>query len=953
MYWAQKRRSEILQVLATAVVAFASALSSLELASHWGRVAPIWPANAVLAAVLLGSGRRRWLSFAAAFFAGDLAANLVAGDTLAVAVGLAGVNAFEAFVCAAGVTLLLGRRANVRRPKDLAILCLVAAASATVAGVTAAGVLEAMTRAEPLSIMTVWGVADALGLMIFTPALTLLGGDGVRAFLTARNLGKTASVFAVMAVAIALMAALPEHPVMLFGPMVLVFAAIQLEFAGSAIALTVMTLVAVSFVAHGWSPATVHSFTGVQQAFWLQAYLLVCALVTFPIAAVLAERRRLETELIASRDLAQDAIRQAELAERISGVGHWRADYPTNRLEWSEQMYEIYGLDPANGPPDMSVTMERCHPDDRERLAQHREDHADEAVDSISVRIVRPDGEVRYVIANGAIVRGPTGQTTGRMGTLSDVTELKRAEAAAQESEERYRFLAEYAPDMITRTSLAGEILYISPSSVRVFGYTPEEMRCQNAQKMVHPEDFDRVMKGIFSLIEERAERLPEAMRYRARHKDGHWIWIETNPTLIFDPLTREPIEFIDIVRDVTQTKIFEAELDEARRRAEAAAAAKSAFLANMSHELRTPLTSIIGFSHLMSERQDLSDETMHYARRISDASEALLSIINDVLDFSKLEAGQVTLEMQPLSMRRLVDETTGLIAIQAAAKGLEIRTDFGPDTPEQILGDVARLRQVLLNFLSNAVKFTPSGSVTVAVEWRQAPDGDRLKLAVSDTGPGISEDGLERLFERFSQAEVSINRTHGGTGLGLAISKGIAELMGGTIGVDTSVGDGSTFWLEIPASVALEARAAEEAVEAPDCPELRLLVVDDTPVNRELVKLMLTPLGLAIEEAASGAEGVKAALAKPYDLILMDVRMPGVDGLEATRVIRATSAFNAKTPVLALTADVQSENFAACRAAGMNDVVAKPISPGDLIAKIMQWSAAAETDEAETGAFG
>jgi CheY-like chemotaxis protein len=300
------------------------------------------------------------------------------------------------------------------------------------------------------------------------------------------------------------------------------------------------------------------------------------------------------------------------------------------------------------------------------------------------------------------------------------------------------------------------------------------------------------------------------------------------------------------------------------------------------------------------------------------------------------------------MSVRRLVDETTGLIAIQAAAKGLELRAELDADAPDLIVGDVARIRQVLLNFLSNAVKFTGQGSVTVRTAWKPRRRGGRLRISVADTGSGIAKDKVARLFERFSQAEISINRTHGGTGLGLAISKGIVQLMGGRIGVDTRLGQGSTFWFELPVREAKAApQQAVEAQAAMDCPSLRILLVDDTAVNRELVRLMLEPLGLQVDEASGGAEGVKAAMTNPYDLILMDVRMPGVDGLEATRVIRAASELNRRTPILALTADVHTDNAAACRAAGMDDMLAKPIVARELIDKIVSWSQAGEPEPA------
>jgi CheY-like chemotaxis protein len=254
----------------------------------------------------------------------------------------------------------------------------------------------------------------------------------------------------------------------------------------------------------------------------------------------------------------------------------------------------------------------------------------------------------------------------------------------------------------------------------------------------------------------------------------------------------------------------------------------------------------------------------------------------------------------------------------------------------------------VLLNFLSNAVKFTDEGSITVRTGWRGRKRSGRLRVEVIDTGAGIAPEKLGRLFERFSQAEVSINRTHGGTGLGLAICKGMVELMGGEVGVDTTLGEGSSFWFEIPTSAAAAPLVQpSQADVAADCPPLRILMVDDTAVNRELVKLMLEPLGLQVEEAAGGADGVQAAMTQSFDLILMDVRMPGVDGLEATRLIRAVSALNRRTPILALTADVQPENAAACRSAGMDDVLAKPIVPSELIGKLMQWGSPAAEPKA------
>jgi signal transduction histidine kinase/ActR/RegA family two-component response regulator len=402
---------------------------------------------------------------------------------------------------------------------------------------------------------------------------------------------------------------------------------------------------------------------------------------------------------------------------------------------------------------------------------------------------------------------------------------------------------------------------------------------------------------------------------------------------------TAQDVGFMEAAAELASLAIgrvqAETALQEARQRAEAAAEAKTAFLANMSHELRTPLTSIIGFSRLLHERHDMPEEALAHARRIFDASEALLVLINDVLDFSKLEAGHVEIEPQPFAITQLVEEVRGLLSLQAAAKGIALEVDVDEDAlPAFVSGDSARLRQVLVNLTANAVKFTAQGNVTLRA--RYDASGEMLSVDVADTGPGIPPEALPKLFERFSQANVSINRTHGGTGLGLAICKAILDVMGGSIGAESELGKGSTFSFQLPAPLA--AAPVHEAPAQPvdlACPPLSVLLVDDTAMNRQLVKLMLGPLELDITEGVNGAEAIRLAEDRPFDLILMDIRMPEIDGLEATRTIRAGQGANRSTRIVALTADVEPENLEACRAAGIDGVLPKPISPEQLLAEV------------------
>jgi CheY-like chemotaxis protein/nitrogen-specific signal transduction histidine kinase len=398
------------------------------------------------------------------------------------------------------------------------------------------------------------------------------------------------------------------------------------------------------------------------------------------------------------------------------------------------------------------------------------------------------------------------------------------------------------------------------------------------------------------------------------------------------------------MLRDVEERRALEAELTRKRDEAEAAVLAKAEFLANMSHEIRTPLTAVVGFASLIAKMQGLPEKARVYVDRIAQSGEALTSIVNNVLDFSKVEAGQVELRSEPVEIRALVAETIGLVHDAAVTKGLALGAYIDDATPRQVMADAGRTRQVLLNLLSNAVKFTQKGEVRVEVGYH--PADERLRVTVRDTGIGVPPDLAGRLFQRFSQIDGSNSRRFGGVGLGLAISKGLAELMGGEIGMESVEGQGSTFWFEAPARAAHEpepvviGREDEIAV-----PPMRVLVVDDARPNRELILALLGPFHLQMTEAADGLQAVEAAQRERYDLVLMDLQMPGMDGIAATRAIRTTSGLNAATPILAVSASVLPSDVEACREAGMNDHIPKPINARELVGKVAHWTSAAAAD--------
>jgi PAS domain S-box-containing protein len=655
-----------------------------------------------------------------------------------------------------------------------------------------------------------------------------------------------------------------------------------------------------------------------------------------------SERGEIHRVFVSKRDIselkqAEQAALQANVlmhaAGKIAHMGFCTYDLTTQKMIWSDELWTILGFNPAKDEPTIENLISRRHPDDNAGATQILADAIANGANDYesSYRLRLPNDTIRHVLTRGTI-RREDGVARGVFGVMLDISALKQAEEKARESDSRYRLMAENSTDVIVTSDLQGLTTFVSPSAALVAGYTSEERIGKLAGDITHPDDREAFRAAFLALHTGAVGKL---VRWRAWHNtEKRWFWVESSPALLRDPKTQEPTGYLDVIRDVTIQQEQEDALAEARLAAEEAMHSKERFLANMSHELRTPLNSIIGFSRLLDQSTGLDAEDQRRVRMVHRAGVALHAVIDNVLDFSKLEADKLALVCTPFDVAAFFAGTTSLMEPQAAARDVVLSVNIDPAIAHRLIGDHGRIRQILLNLLSNAIKFTQNGSVATNVQRIGGEDGAaRLRVEVVDTGGGISPDKIDTLFNRFAQANASVALHYGGTGLGLAISRQLVTLMGGEIGVASEVGIGSTFWFELTLPIASPTQIGHDEPDAPrlSLPGKRILVVDDVDLNRELMLAMLSQYGCVVKLAENGVEALAAVEAQAFDLILMDCQMPVMDGFTATRALRNQEGPAATMPIVALTASAQPEHLAHCRAAGMDDHLTKPLDPGAL----------------------
>jgi PAS domain S-box-containing protein len=574
-------------------------------------------------------------------------------------------------------------------------------------------------------------------------------------------------------------------------------------------------------------------------------------------------------------------------------------------------------------------------------------------------RVRRKNGETAWLEGDNTVVPGPKG-TKQTLTSIRDITDSIAAEEALKESEKRFRLLTDNAADVIATYDEHFIVRYVSPSVERLMGYQPEELIGRRADIFL-PEDS--IPPNHFPSADPGKPAPNGTYTVRLRRKDNTPIWVETTIHTVMKPgggfdvntATRDVSDRVERERELRATRDrFQKQAQELatlaknlafeRERAEKANAAKSQFLAMMSHELRTPMTGVLGMADLLLE-SNLNSAQGNLVHRLIRSARVLLDLLNDVLDFSKIEAEQLQIDIASFRISDIIADIESLFAPMAVEKGVVLKVDLVPVLHDTVLGDAKRLRQIFVNLVGNAIKFTDSGTIQVTVTQRETAEG-RLLLQgeVTDSGIGISTDKISRLFQPFVQADPSTSRKYGGTGLGLAITKRLVEAMGGNISVTSAPGRGSTFLFtvlherdpdaaDVPS--ARRTRAYRDTASAPSGHGRRVLVAEDNDTTRFLMTTMLAKWGYRVDAVENGALAVEAFEPGKYDLILMDMQMPVMDGPTAISLIRSHEKGGQRVPVIAVTADLVSAHQRSFVAAGADTVVAKPVDWNNLIAEM------------------
>ncbi len=588
-----------------------------------------------------------------------------------------------------------------------------------------------------------------------------------------------------------------------------------------------------------------------------------------------------------------------------------------------------------------TVAIDLIHSDDV-KVAKTKGDtirRNDETVRTV-VRMRKKSGEYRWVESNGKIFHYQNSKEQLVQACIRDIHERKLLEEKLIESEHVYRLLSENQNDIISLTDSERKFVHVSPSVKEVLGYELEELTGKKRiLDLTHPDDVEMVRANGEEI---RQSKLPIACTVmRLRKKNGEYIWFESQVKIFNDDRSQNKLVLASH-RNINERKLLEDALKEAKERAEDASKAKSMFLSTMSHEIRTPMNAIIGLTNLMLEENPREDQ-IESLNLLKFSGENLLAIINDILDFNKIEAGKIELEEITFNLKEILGHNINLLKNRATDKGIDLKLELQGHLPDNVAGDPVRLGQVLNNLIGNAIKFTEHGYVHIIIsELDHRGRNHLIRFAVKDTGIGIRKGKLHEVFENFAQASITTTRKYGGTGLGLSISQKLIKLMGSEIKLQSELGVGSEFSFDLQLkegkNISLK-KIAEDRKTIKSTLGIKVLLVEDNKVNQVVASSFLKKWGMKVGLAGDGREACEMVTQQKFDIVLMDLQMPEMDGYEATQLIRAMNDPYFKTlPILALTASVMIEVMEKATLSGFNGFITKPFQPQELKEKILEF---------------
>jgi PAS domain S-box-containing protein len=917
----------------------------------------VWPPTGIALSAVLLLGQRVW----PAIFLGAFLVNITTAGTIVTSLGIAVGNTLEAVIGAYLTRRFVQSPVVFERANDVVRFTVLTGMTSTLVsatvGVTTLCLGGAARWDNYATIWTTWWLGDMTSNLVLAPLLlvwskTPLPRWQLRSLFDAVSLILLVFVFGQMVFGEWIFSDIKNYPLSFLCILPLLLSALRFGPRGAVTASFAMSVIAISGTVNELGPFAVENPS--ESLLLLQAFMATVSVTTLVLAAVLAERKQ-----------AVDTLRQSEQRFRhiveSAPNGIVMVNQEGKIALFNSQAERLFGYaenELLGRPIEVLIPWRYrgLYPQHREIFLSNPQSRA--LGGGRELYGVRKDGSEFPVEISLNPLETPTGIHV--LASVVDITERKAADDRLRQSEERFRAMIENVKDhAIFMLDPEGRVLTWNKGAERLRGYKSEEIVGKHYSCLFPIEDCESG-KPEQLLRTALAEGQCEDEGWRLR-KDGSQFWANVVIAAVRDQKGML-IGYSKVTGDLTRRRRIEEELLLAKEEAEAANHAKSAFLANISHEIRTPMTGIIGMAGLLSDTE-LSLEQREYCDIVRRSGESLLTVINEVLDFSKVESGKLELEIIDFDLRSAITDVTELFSKQAADGGLRLFSCIDDNIPTELQGDPGRLRQIVSNLVSNALKYTEEGEVIVRVALvDETQNYATLRFSVSDTGIGIPNDKIGKLFSSFTQIDASISRKYGGTGLGLAICKSLVELMGGAIGVDSEPQRGSTFWFTVRLlkqpehnretlsalanfnglrtlmSDASKTDSVEQVgkgeffADQDPFHRLRIMVADDNHINQKVIASLLNKMGHRADVVANGKEALEAFRLVPYDIILMDVQMPELDGFEVCRQIRALEQTkNRHTPIIAITAHARKADRVKCLAAGMDDYVSKPIRPKDL----------------------